>query len=48
MNEKKPKCHGCNKRGEENTYYWHQGAWWHLSCLIAIGNYIQQIKHERS
>lgn len=38
--EKKPKCYGCRKRGEDPFYYWHAGHLWHYVCAQRIAEII--------
>lgn len=47
MKDKKPKCWGCRKRGEDIIYYWHDpnnkgGHLWHLSCIEKISEKINK------
>lgn len=40
--DKKPKCRGCNNRGDEDVYYYQKqergsgGYLWHYSCYLKI------------
>lgn len=44
--ESKPKCRGCNKKGEDNLYIWQQargeGYLWHYSCYYKIAKEVRE------